>query len=152
MYGNAVMIFRISGAVLPLQISMLVLIPQLYGIDDILPYDIGARSNDGDGIEEGVHEPDAHDIVLLAQSLTAIDILAPDAADGLADAEEDDAHHERKEEQQEEGLAGERGGGDHAHGQSHDDRQIERPEVEGEVVATLDPLDDTRREPLRQQC
>ena len=74
---------------LPLQVAIFVLVPELYGIDDVLPNDVSARGNDSYRVEERVHEPDAHDIVLLPESLTAIDALAPDSTDGLTQCEED---------------------------------------------------------------
>lgn len=82
---------------LPLQISVLVLIPQLYSIDDILPYDVSAWCDDTYGVEEVEHQPDTHDIILLAERLAPVDasLVAPDAAHCLADGEKDDAHYER---------------------------------------------------------
>ena len=77
---------------LPLQIAIFVLVPELYGIDDVLPYNVGARSNYGDRIKEGVHEPYSYYIVLLSQCLSAIYTLTPNAADGLAEGEKDDAY------------------------------------------------------------
>ena len=79
---------------------MFVFVPELHGIDDVLPNNVGAWCDDGYGIKEGMHEPDAYHVVLLPQSLSAIDTLAPYPADSFAKGEEYDADHQGQKQQQ----------------------------------------------------
>lgn len=83
---------------------MLLLIPQLNGIDNVLPHHVGTRSYDGHRIKEMEHEPDAYHIILLTEALASADagFLTPDAANRLAEGEKDKAHNKRKEKQEKE--------------------------------------------------
>ena len=132
---------------------MLVLIPQLHGVDDILPYHVGAGGDDTHGVEEMEHEPDSYDIVLLTERLTSVDtsLIAPHAAYRLADGEEDDTHHEREEEHERQHRARERRVEHRLHRQSHDDAQVEGPQIEWCIGQTLDEGRDLRKETLGQQ-
>lgn len=135
----------------PTKATVLSFSPQLHGIDDVLPDDIGARGYDRRGVEERQHQPDAHDGVLLSEGLTATDAVAPDAADQLAKTKEGNADKKRKDEQQDQSHASELRSSDHAERQSHDDRQIERPEIESDILMAAEELHRTRQEPTREQ-
>ena len=90
--------YYVREGTLPFQLSILLLIPQLPAIYQVLPDDIGSWGYGSEGVEESEGEPNAHDGILLPQSLTGTDAIAIMTSDRLADAELDETNQERNDE------------------------------------------------------
>ena len=108
-----------------------VLLVDLVGVHEVLPHDIGRRSDRRDRIEKRLRHPDGQHRILLSERLSAGDRIAVATSQPAAEPELHEADHERRGSQR--GLDGAVGLGmiqNEGRRAADDDRQRHEPQVE----------------------
>lgn len=121
------------------QAVCLAFLPYFEGVDDVLPEDITAGTDGGEGIKEGIGHPDGKSSVLLTKSLAGLDDSVEEMTDILAHSKLDDTEHQAQQGDGKEEPGGGLGMYDVLHRGARDDEQRGCPEIEGEVAHGDDP-------------
>lgn len=119
------------------------MLPKLETVDNVLPKNVTARADGGQGIEIHIGNPNGESGVLLSERLSGIDHSTEEMADVATYGKLDDAEHKPQErDEQQEGHSG-LCVHDVAHGGAGNDGKRDGPKVERKVANADDAAMET---------
>ena len=118
-------------------------LPQFDAVDTVLPKDIAAGTDRGEGVEIGVSYPDGESGVFLSKGLTCLDCPVEEMTHITAHRKLDDTKNQRQECDEQKECGRSVGMDNVFYSGARDNRQRHRPHIKREVFDTDDPSVET---------